>query len=44
MCRAENKTTSKYMLRREKLGIRLEKSESLPLKRKEIFIFVFGGD
>jgi hypothetical protein len=38
MCRAENKTTSKDMLRREKLGIRLAKSEQLHLKRKEIFL------
>ena len=38
MCRAENKTTSKEIFRREKLGIRLSKSESLPLKRKEIFL------
>lgn len=39
MCRAENKTTSKDMFRREKFGIRLVKSESLPLKRKEIFLW-----
>jgi hypothetical protein len=39
MCRAENKATSKDMLRREKSVIRLAKSESLPFKRKEIFLW-----
>jgi hypothetical protein len=43
MCRVENKTTSKEIFRREKLGIILAKPESLPLKRKEIFLFVVGG-
>ena len=42
MCRAENKTTSKEIFRREKLDIRLAKSERLPLKRKEIFVLIFG--
>ena len=41
MCRAENKTTSKEILRREKSGIRLAKSEQLHLKRN--IFFVFGG-
>ena len=42
MCRAENKTTSKEIFRREKSGIRLVKSEQLHLKRKEIFVLIFG--
>ena len=40
MCRAEKKTAPKEVLRREKLGIRLAKSEQLPLKRKETY-FLF---
>lgn len=39
MCRAEKKTASKEIFRREKLGIRLEKSEQLHLKQKEKFLW-----
>jgi hypothetical protein len=41
MCRAEKKTAPKEVLRREKLGIRLAKSEQLHLKRKETFFWFF---